>query len=94
MRYWMIKSQFEWKTEIQRSMNRSQELESQLFEGIDPAALKIVMQSDGETKRSLKTTLTLKGIQWEKDYRLVKLNEIVIEEDSDVNSDGSDDYDV
>ena len=48
-------------------------LDEFLFQNIEPFALEILINSDGETKNNLKTTLTLKGLQWDRDIRLVKM---------------------
>ena len=84
-----VKPTIDFKHEIEMAMQRVKDFESALFEGIEPFALQVLMKMDGKTKGVLKTTLTLKGVNFEKDYRIVKVDECEIEDElkSDIDTD-------
>lgn len=65
----------DWSEEIPEILNKITELENELFDGLEPYAQELLMMNEGKTKVSLKTKLTMKKIKWNKDYRLVKIDE-------------------
>lgn len=69
-----ITSTFDWILEIISTRDKVRSLEQLLFEGVDSFILELFDKIDQKSK--LKTTLTLKGIKWDKDYTLVKIDSI------------------
>ncbi len=65
---------FDWQDEIPSIEKQVKQIERQLFDDLDPAAAEIVMKNDGQTAGNLRTTLPMKKINWQKDYRLVKID--------------------
>ena len=70
-----------WKKEISDILKGVRILEKMLFEDIEPYALEMLMKTDGRTLRSQTTRLSLRGITWTNDYRIVKISPEDLEAD-------------